>query len=230
MPGAAATRGRESRGGSAEAQADMATALEKAQVDISSFYSAIGQAKAYRQSTFNVGGVSYTIYEDVGDSQSSVKKICAHEAVRLMRAAGVAMPADMRFYLTSAYEAQNRAYHFDQLGRSISWVTLGTRALSGGSGRGISAQLTPGVESCTKICIHEIGHSVHAQRIGLTEFFTPATAGRWQGRAANANKVSDYAGGSRKEFVAEVFLGRVIGRTYDTATMQEYANLGGPPV
>lgn len=208
----------------------MATALEKAQADISSFYSAMGQAKSYRQSTFNVGGVSYTIYEDVADGDSSKKKICAHEAVRLMRAAGVTVPGDMRFYLTQVYEAQNRAYHFDQMGRSISWVTLGTRALTGGSGRGISAQLTPGIESCTKICIHEIGHSIHAQGIGLTEFFSPGVTGRWSGRAANAGKVSDYAGGSKKEFVAEVFLGRVIGRTYDTPTMQEYAALGGPAV
>jgi len=208
----------------------MATALEKAQVDISSFYSAVGQVKAYRQTTFNASGVSYTVYEDVGDGQSSIKKICAHEAIRLLRAAGVTMPNDMRFYLTAAYEAQNRAYHFDQLGRSISWVTLGTRALSGGSGRGISAQQTPGIESCTKICIHEIGHSVHAQAIGLSEFFTPATSGRWTGKAANASKVSDYAGGSKKEFVAEVFLGRVIGRTYDQPTMQEYGALGGPAV
>jgi len=208
----------------------MATAKELAQFDISAFFSSTSRVKVFMPTNYNRHGTSYRIYKDPDDGDAATKEASAHEAIRLIRAKGVTIPPDMRFYMTSTFEAQNRAFHFDPLGNAISWVTLGPRALAGGSGNGISAQQTAGIDAATKICIHEIGHSIHAQAIGLDEFFKPAVAGRWKGQAANGNKVSAYANGTKKEFVAEVFLGMIIGRTYDAATMQEYADLGGPPV
>ncbi len=47
---------------------------------------------------------------------------------------------------------------------------------------------------------------------------------------AQAVQVSGYAGYSKKEYVAEVFTGRVLGRIYSHAVMQEYQLYSGPPV
>lgn len=129
-----------------------------------------------------------------------------------------------------SYEAQNRAFHFDPAGNPVCWITLGTRCITGGSGNGISAptQVTPGFAPETKVTIHEIGHTIHAHRVGMQEFFRPATDGRWKGQCTCGAEVSAYAAGSKKEFVAEVFLGRMVGRAYSAACMTEYDTLGGP--
>ncbi|WP_155992731.1 hypothetical protein [Acidocella facilis] len=208
----------------------MATALETAKLEVSAFFSAIARVKTFRPTKYNRNGATYTVYEDLGDGNAGQKKLAVHQAVSLITSKGFSLPTDTRFYVTNTYEAQNRAFHFDPLGRPVCWVTLGMAATKGGSGSGISAQPTNNFAPETKVTIHEIGHTLHAHNVGVEQFFKPSTKDRWKGCAVCAGEVSQYAAGTKKEFVAEVFLGTMIGRNYSNKCKQEYALLGGPRI
>jgi hypothetical protein len=80
------------------------------------------------------------------------------------------------------------------------------------------------------VTIHELGHTLHAHNVGLNQFFKPTPGDKWKGSATCAREVSAYAAGSKKEFVAEVFMGTMIGRNYSNKCKQEYAQLGGPRI
>ena len=62
----------------------------------------------------------------------------------------------------------------------------------------------------------------------MEEFFRPKVADRWNGKIDGASAVSAYAGNSKKEFVAEIFLGILIGRNYSQELKDAYKALDGP--
>ena len=208
----------------------MSTAMDKAKFDFSWFYNVRARIKQVEIDHVNDHGVTYQIWKDTADDDVKKKIKALTKAMKTLRKKGVAIPDSMRFYTTNLFEAQNRAFHFDPFGKAISWVTLGPTVLKGGSGTGLSSEPSSDIDKAMRICIHEIGHSIHAHRCGLEDFFKPAVANKWSGKAANASKVSQYATSSKKEFVAEVFLGLCVGKKFDKATLDEYSGLNGPPV
>ncbi|OLF07019.1 hypothetical protein BLA60_29650 [Actinophytocola xinjiangensis] len=88
----------------------------------------------------------------------------------------------------------------------------------------LSTQVAP---EGTGTMVHELGHFLHYQLnrgryhdLNFTQFAP--------GRGRTATAVSGYATENPREFVAEVFLGRVYGRTYDESVLEMYEALGGP--
>ena len=208
------------------------TALSKAHQEMASFFSGVNNAKVYSQERINKGARSYSIYTGQGDSDADAKKVAVKKAVDILYGKGLPLQDGMRFYLNNDVGTQNRAFHFDSFGKTIAWITMGTTATKGGSGRGISSQNTPGFDSATKIAIHEIGHNLHAAHVGLNDFLRPmAENGRFTGRCpACALELSDYANDSPKEFVAEAFTAMIVGKPVSDAVRKEYDRLGGPPI
>lgn len=76
---------------------------------------------------------------------------------------------------------------------------------------------------------HELGHALHAQSASdafdrqKSAFAAPS----WQ---AIANRVSQYAGRTQNEFVAEVFAGAIAGNHYSEDVQRLYGQLHGPTV
>ena len=106
-------------------------------------------------------------------------------------------------------------------------ITLGVTALQNGRPDATSAQHAryPGFTKGDITTIHEIGHCIHAANRG-DAFYDPAIG--LGSLPDNAAEVSGYAGMNRKEFVAEVFAGLMIGRVFSNQVTQEYAAYGGP--
>jgi hypothetical protein len=76
--------------------------------------------------------------------------------------------------------------------------------------------------------VHEFGHHLHHLRDRGT--YWDLSFSTWAGRTQReiAAKVSGYAAGNPREFVAEVFTGLVYGRTYPADVMGLYRALAGP--
>ncbi len=84
------------------------------------------------------------------------------------------------------------------------------------------------------IVIHELGHVLHEinapgifweeQQAAEQQKPSPNGTG-WQNQSVD---VSAYAGRNALEFVAEVFTGRIVGKTYPASVMNVYNALGGP--
>lgn len=78
----------------------------------------------------------------------------------------------------------------------------------------------------TGTIVHELGHALHYHLAPGKFHELSLTAFNKQGSEI-ANTVSGYASNTR-EFVAEVFLGLVYGKTYSADVIQMYLSLGGP--
>jgi hypothetical protein len=189
------------------------------------FLQATGQAKVFVQERYTYNGQSCLIFKESADGQAAAKVACAKKAVKTIVDKNFNLPNELRFYCTSAYEAQNRAFNKDANWGDIGYITLGTTALSNGRADATSAMNIPGFVKGDITCIHEIGHVLHAHARG-DDFHDPAS--NLTGAPANAGQVSGYAGMNRKEFVAEVFAGLMVGRHFSTAVMDEYMGYGGP--
>jgi hypothetical protein len=76
--------------------------------------------------------------------------------------------------------------------------------------------------------VHELGHHLHCAKDPSTFFLLHSTS--FASRAADdtAWKVSSYASGNPREFVAEVFTGLIFGKKFPTDVMDMYRGLGGP--
>lgn len=80
--------------------------------------------------------------------------------------------------------------------------------------------------------IHELAHILH-EAASTSDFWDmkvndSATVAKESGWMAAATNVSQYATKNALEFVAEVFTGRLIGKTYSDDVNDAYSNLGGP--
>lgn len=196
--------------------------------ETSTFMSQTAQVKAFIPVKGNYNGEMYTIYKDFSDPDSGAKEAAVHAAVKRIKDKGLALPNNLRVYCTKAYEAQNRAFS-----RSVGWsevanIILGPTALVGGRADALSGTNLAGCNKPTITCIHEIGHILHERSAG--DMFWETGSILTGGKAANAGEVSGYAATTKKEFVAEVFAGLILGKPFSDACTQEYLALGGPPV
>ncbi|HET9690397.1 MAG TPA: DUF4157 domain-containing protein [Acidimicrobiales bacterium] len=78
-------------------------------------------------------------------------------------------------------------------------------------------------------CVHELGHLMHS--VLNPKMFADLNWSVLNGKGIQArarSEVSGYAGGNPKEFVAEVFVGTVMGKTFSPEIMDAYQAFGGP--
>ncbi len=189
------------------------------------FIQQMGAVRHFKVETYTYKNQSCKIYRDAADPEAKAKATAAQLAVRTIRNKNFDLPTDLRFYCTSSFVVQNRAFNRDAGWNNVSWITLGTTALKNGRADALSAVITPGFTKGAMTCIHEMGHCLHAHARG-DDFFDDTA--NLVGGPVNAGLVSGYAGMNRKEFVAEVFTGLMIGRQWPNAVMQEYMTYGGP--
>ena len=206
---------------------DAARKKSLAGVEMSAFAMQVGAVKVFAKEDGNYGGRFYTIYKDAADRGAGTKAAAAHSAVKAVLNKGVSIPAGLRIYCTNAYAAQNRAFS-----RGAGWaeqaiVILGHAAVVGGRPDALSATGLGGCDKPTITCIHEIGHILHERSAGDAYWETGSAI---SGAAINHAEVSGYAKQNKKEFVAEVFAGLILGKAFSQVCMQEYAGLHGPAV
>ena len=80
----------------------------------------------------------------------------------------------------------------------------------------------------TITCIHEIGHILHERSAG--DNYWEKGSAMTSGSPTNAGEVSGYAAQNKKEFVAEVFAGLILGKAVSGPCKAEYDSYGGPKV
>lgn len=194
------------------------------------------------QQTASVRGYEYArhsyrkelvdIYVATDDGHGKQKKGAVIEAVKRIVDKGIRLPKGLKVYCSGAWVSQNRAFHRDVNWDQIAVVVLGSKACRGGRSNANSAILPPlykKLDAPTVTCIHEIGHILHGINVG-DAFFDHTDSRAWTKPPKNADGVSGYAQANKKEFVAEVFAGLVLGQGYSEDCMKEYEALGGPSV
>jgi hypothetical protein len=195
----------------------------------SGFMQAIGSEKAFQVEEYTYQGNKVAFYKSVGDGLANDKVTAAKAAIKTIVDKGLALPPGVRFYCVPKGDAQNRAYGRDPAWNAIYYVVLGPATTTPSSVASISNQNNPGFTKGHVTCIHELGHILHMHRMG-EDFYAVSSSGGCTGAptGANAVQVSVYAGGAKKEFVAECFAGMMIGRTYSKSVMDEYRSYNGP--
>jgi hypothetical protein len=78
--------------------------------------------------------------------------------------------------------------------------------------------------------LHELGHMAHHDKVRSRYDNLVNTNGQLPRFAEVSKEVSRYAERNGLEFVAEVFVGLITGRSFSDAVMSLYAELGGPTV
>jgi len=181
-----------------------------AATEMGAFFNQTAQVKAFVRVQGNYNGNAYTIFKDSNDGDADAKAAAVHNAVKAIVDKGLALPTGLRVYWDA-----------------LSYVILGSAALVGGRADALSATGLAGKNKPTITCIHEIGHILHERGAGDSFWETGSAL---SGKAANGSEVSGYAAQNKKEFVAEVFAGLILGKTFSPACMREYAALHGPAV
>lgn len=211
---------------SAQRKADM-IAMEYA----SGFLKALYSEKVYTQETYNFRGITCYIFKGTTDGGSAEKLVAFKDALTSVMDFGFVPPATLRVYCMSSGNVQNRVFTRDPGWNAIYYITLGPTTCTPSGVASISNSVHPGFTKGHVTCIHELGHVLHAARMG-EDFLAVNAEGGCTGAptGTNAVQVSGYAGGAKKEYVAETFAGMVIGRTYSPAVMTEYRLYNGPEV
>ena len=198
-------------------------------VDIKNFYRYRATVKSWAAMPYEQKGFKYSISTDSSDVNLGRKKMAIHRAVDMIVTRGFKLPANTQFFCTNYPDVLNQAFHFDGGGKNVCWVTLGSTATTGGSGRGVSASPSPGFAPELKITLHELGHTLHAHNVGRLRFYSDPRL-----RAKNTTvgtKISGYASNNiAKEIIAEAFTGMMIGREYSNDVIQFYSINGGPRI
>lgn len=194
-------------------------------LEMDAFFRQTGQVKAFIQEKGNYKGQSYTIYKDSADPNLAAKVAAVHRAIKTIKDKGVNIPQDLRVYCTNAFEAQNRAFQRDANWNPIAYIILGSAALVGGRADALSATGFGGFDKPTITTIHEIGHILHERSLGDAFW---ATGSIIAGKANTGSKVSGYAGQNKKEFIAEIFAGTIIGKVFTADVLAEYNQFSGP--
>jgi len=189
--------------------------------------------------TRKVGDTRVTVHWDRTDALREKRVTMFEDAVRKVREAGYPLP--------------NLTVHLPKYGRQLTVTAEGVMetgarktqraefiptdnvvASPEGVGNPLTKSADPNYFLSTQVdpdgtgtMVHELGHFLHYQLsrgryhdLNFTQFAP--------GKGATARSVSGYATESPREFVAEVFLGRVYGRTFSDAAMEMYEALGGP--
>ena len=85
----------------------------------------------------------------------------------------------------------------------------------------MSATRANGFDKPTITCMHEIGHILNERNLGDTFWEKDSIM---TGKATTGAEVSGYAAQNKKEFVAEVFAGLILGMTIQSSA---YAGING---
>jgi len=197
------------------------------EMDYKEFLRQSGLVKVINKEPGTYKGQAYTICKDADDPNLKAKVDAVNKAVKTVIDKGVNIPPALRVYCLGAFEAQNRSYMRDEKWNQIAYITLGSKAVEAGQVSAISSSGFGGFEKPTITTIHEIGHILHERVLG-DDFF--AKGSMIQGKPVNGAKVSVYASGTKKEFVAEVFAGLIIGMKFPAEVMEEYKSYRGPAV
>ncbi len=195
-------------------------------VEMGFFRSSLGSVNFVKESS-NYKGQSYEIYKNSNDPGVAIKVVAVNRAVKLIVDKGLRIPNALRLYLTNEFAAQNRAFPRDETWSEVAYVVLGPAALEGGRPDAFSATGFLGESKPTITTIHEIGHILHERSLG-DPFW--ATGSIIAGAPSTGSQVSGYANSSKKEFVAEVFAGLVLGKRWPTEVLNEYRRYSGPIV
>jgi len=167
---------------------------------------------------------NYKLFEDNADPNLEKKVKAVKKAIRMLIDKHIMPPDGLQIYLTNNYETQNRAFERDEHWNPVALITLGPNALEGGRLDALSSTKSHFfLSKATITTIHEIGHILHERNAG-DSFWD----GSFKSKAQNAGSVSGYASMNKKEFVAEVFAGVVIGMRFPRDVFTEYEALQGP--
>lgn len=198
-------------------------------MEVGGMMKSINTEKAYQQETVRYGINSCTVYKGAGDGAAAQKVECVRNALKALDDRNIMVPSELRFYCCSnGDKVQNRAFTRDASWNPVSYITLSPSSIVQSNVQSVSNSVHPGFDKGTVTCIHEIGHTLHAQKMGDKFLDTNANGGCTGLPTALASQVSGYAAGSKKEFVAETFAGMVLGRQYSQAVMAEYNSYNGP--
>lgn len=200
------------------------------QIDYTGFFkNSLGQTVFQGPAVLGYLGERVMVYKDPNDPKFFEKVEGMKTAIKTLQGKGFSIPPGTNVYCTSKLDALNQAFHFDGSFNLVCNIVLGPRACEPGDLASVSNSKHPGWTKIAITCIHEFGHALHVRALGgLEAFYDPDSPLQLSKKAANSAEVSGYAGNNKKEFVAEVFAGRMIGRKYSKKCMAEYATLGGP--
>ena len=202
-------------------------------LEMNPFFQILKKVKFVKQEPYSFKNQRYIIFTDPADPDTNFKIAAVKKAVETIINKGLKIPENLQIYCTSFVEAQNRAFMRDENWLPIANVTLRWGTDKPRVDNSLSAKGFRGFERSTISMVHEIGHILHEKNTG--DVFFHGKGSIIQGLPdsklkAVAKKVSGYAMGNKKEFVAEVFTGLIFGMKFDADVMAEYEKYKGPKV
>jgi hypothetical protein len=187
-------------------------------------------------STLRYGSVTLTVHHGTRDVNLKPRLDMFKKAISKIESAGFNLPTAMTVHLpkwgrdidaATLCEAKStpRAVfnppNFVHLSSAVVGNPIDT--VLGDVYKNLSTELDP---SGAASVVHELGHMMHF-KASASNFYSLHGAA-FQGNGGNiAARVSAYAFGAPREFVAEVFMGLVYGQNFDDEILQMYAAFGG---
>jgi len=187
-------------------------------------------------STLNYGSVTLTVHHGSRDLNLKPRLAMFKTAIKKIESAGFELPSAMTVHLPKwgrdidaatlcESKATPRAVFNPPNFVHLSSAVVGNPIDStiGEYYKNLSTELDP---SGAASVVHELGHMMHFKASPSNFYSLHGTS--FQGAGGNiAAKVSAYAFGAPREFVAEVFMGLVYGQNFDDEILTMYAAFGG---
>lgn len=195
------------------------------------------QPEQHMVTPITIEGITMNVYHSNADVNFKPRLKLFEGAIKKIQAAGFTLPSTMLIHLPKfgrTIDAQTlcessatpRAVfnppNFIHLSPAVVGNPIDTTL--GDSYKNLSTTLDP--EGPATV-VHEMGHMMHYHS-SPSNFYGLHGAGFTQDGDRISAKVSGYANGAPREFVAEVFMGLVYGRTFDDEILEMYAAYGGP--
>ena len=192
-------------------------------------------------STVKAGSVTLTVHHGTRDVNLKPRLTMFKTAISKIESAGFTLPGAMVVHLPkwgreidaatlceskSTPRAVFNPPNFVHLSSAVVGNPIDS-TFGDGTGKdfykNLSTELDP---SGSASVVHELGHMMHYTSSPSNFYSLHGTS--FQGQGGNiAAKVSAYAFGAPREFVAEVFMGLVYGKNFDDDVLTMYASFGG---
>lgn len=202
-------------------------------IEAESFAKAINKVETFVEEKGSYRLQPYTIFKDASDPDIAVKVAAVHRAVKIITDKGLRIPAGLRVYCINkntpnvSTQAWKRSINFAPAANIVLVkieATVDSLSAHADYFKGFD-----GLDKSTITMIHEIGHILHERHAG--EFFwTTATVGDVKNPGLMKQQISVYATRTKKEFVAEMFTGLVLGMKFFPGYWAEYREYRGAPV
>ena len=211
--------------------------LLKGNKALEAYRAAKGAPEEHVVSQVEVGGITMSVYHSKADVNFKPRLKLFEGAITKIQSAGFHLPKTMLIHLPKygrTIDAQSlcdsdatpRAVfnppNFVHLSPAVVGNPIDTKI--GKLFFNLSTELDPQGPGSV---VHEMGHMLHYQASSSNFYGLHGAAFEKRGADASA-KVSGYATKAPREFVAEVFLGLVYGRTFDDDILEVYQAFGGP--